>query len=155
MRIINLNPDTDIGASAWFVEVEGHRLLLDAGTHPKREGRGSLPLYDLIRGEELDSLAISHCHHDHVGSLPVALRYFPQAHVLMSELSYFLVERVLHNSVQVMKRQRDELGIKEYPLFSHDEVDDIAPLFQGFKYNREVDWAAFRKTRAGFLSPTL
>jgi len=73
----------------------------------------------------------------------------------MSELSYFLVERVLHNSVNVMKRQRDELGIKEYPLYSHDEVDDLAPLFQGFKYNREVDWAAFHKTRAGFLSPTL
>ncbi len=155
MRIINLNPDTDIGASAWFVELEGHRLLMDAGVHPKREGRPSLPLYSVIQGEELDAIAISHCHHDHVGSLPVALRYFPQAHVLMSELSYFLVERVLHNSVNVMTRQRDELGIKEYPLFSHDEVDDIEPRFQGFKYNREVDWAAFQKTRAGFLSPTL
>jgi Cft2 family RNA processing exonuclease len=155
MRIVNLNPDTAIGASSWFVEMEGHRLLLDAGIHPKREGRDSLPLFDLIKKEDLDAIAISHCHHDHVGSLPVALRYFPQAHVLMSELSYFLIERILHNSVNVMKRQRDELGIKEYPLFSHDEVDDIAPLFQGFKYNRQVDWAAFRKTRAGFLSPTL
>jgi Cft2 family RNA processing exonuclease len=155
MRIVNLNPDTSIGATAWFVELEGHHLLLDAGVHPKREGRESLPLYDLVKHEECDAIAISHCHHDHVGSLPVALRHFPQASVLMSELSYFLVERVLHNSVNVMKRQRDELGIKEYPLFSHDEVDDISPLFQGFKYNRQVDWAAFRKTRAGFLSPTL
>jgi Cft2 family RNA processing exonuclease len=155
MRIINLNPDTDIGASAWFVEMEGHRLLLDAGTHPRREGRPSLPLYDLVKKQELDAIAISHCHHDHVGSLPVALRYFPQAHALMTELSYFLVERVLHNSVNVMTRQRDELGIKEYPLYGHNEVDEIAPLFQGFKYNRPIDWAAFRKTRAGFLSPTL
>jgi Cft2 family RNA processing exonuclease len=155
MRIVNLNPDTDIGASAWFVEMEGHRLLMDAGIHPKWEGRKSLPLFDLIKNEELDAIAITHCHHDHVGSLPVALRYFPAAHVLMSELSYFLVERVLHNSVNVMKRQREELGIKEYPLFSHDEVDEIAPSFQGFKYNRKIDWASFRKTRAGFLSPTL
>ena len=155
MRITNLNPDSAIGASGWFVEIEGHRLLLDAGIHPKREGRESLPLYDLVKNEEVDAIAISHCHHDHVGSLPIAMRYFPGAHVLMTDLSYFLVERVLHNSVNVMKRQRDELGIKEYPLFSHDELDDIAPLFQGFKYNREVDWAAFQKTRAGFLSPTL
>ena len=103
----------------------------------------------------MDAIAISHCHHDHVGSLPVAMRYFPQAHVLMTELSYFLVERVLHNSVNVMKRQRDELGLKEYPLYSHDEVDEIAARFQGYRYNREVDWAAFHKTRAGFLSPTL
>jgi Cft2 family RNA processing exonuclease len=155
MRITNLNPDTDIGASAWLVEIDGHSLLMDAGTHPKREGRDSLPLYGVIRDKEVDAIAISHCHHDHVGSLPVALRYFPQAHVLMTQLSYFLVERVLHNSVNVMTRQRDECGIREYPLFSHDEIDDIAPLFQGFKYNREIDWAAFHKTRSGNQSPTV
>ena len=130
MRITNLNPDTDIGASAWLAEVDGHRILLDAGTHPKREGRPSLPLYDLVKKTDVDAIAISHCHHDHVGSLPVALRHFPQAHVLMPELSYFLIERVLHNSVNVMIRQRDELGLKEYPLYSHAEVDEIAPCFK-------------------------
>src|SRR5512141_2988201 len=139
MRITNLNPDSDIGASAWFVDLEGRSLLM----------------LGLVKDQELDAIAISHCHHDHVGALPVALRYFPHAHVLMTELSYFLVERVLHNSVNVMTRQRDECGIREYPLFSHDEVDDIEPLFQGFKYNREIDWAGFKKVRAGFTSPTL
>jgi len=128
---------------------------MDAGAHPKRDGRASMPLFDLIKREDLDAIALSHCHHDHVGTLPVALRYFPKAHVLMSELSYFLIERVLHNSVNVMTRQRDEAGIKDYPLYSHDEVDDIAPRFQGFKYNRVIDWAAFSKSRAGFPSPTL
>ena len=155
MRIANLNPDTDIGASAWFVDLEGHRILLDAGMHPKREGSEGLPLYKIIRQEEVDAIAISHCHHDHVGSLPVAAKYFPKAHVLMAEQSYFIIERVLHNSVNVMTRQRDELGIKEYPLYTHDQVDDIAPLFQSFRYNREVEWAAYHKTRAGFRSPTL
>ena len=128
MRIINLNPDTDIGASSWFVDFEGSKLLMDAGVHPKRDGLEGLPLYDVVRNEEIDAIAISHCHHDHVGSLPVAQRYFSRAHVLMTELSYFIVERVLHNSVNVMKRQRDELGIKEYPLFTHEEVDDTAHL---------------------------
>src|SRR5580765_7160655 len=133
MRIINLNPAPDIGASAWFVEIDGHRLLMDAGTHPKREGRASLPLYKVVAGEEIDALAISHCHHDHVGSLPVAMRHWPKAHVLLTELSYFLIERVLHNSVNVMVRQRDEMGISEYPLYTHDEVDDVAHLYQGFR----------------------
>src|SRR5580765_4829567 len=68
MRIVNLNPDSDIGATSWFVDIEDHRLLMDAGTHPKREGRGSLPLYDLVKNEDLDAIAVSHCHHDHVGS---------------------------------------------------------------------------------------
>lgn len=148
MRILNLNPDSGVGASAWFVEMEGHRLLLDAGTHPKRTGRESLPLYHLISQEAVDAVAITHCHHDHVGSLPIALRHFPKAQVLMTELSYFLVERVLHNSVNVMMRQREELGIKEYPLYTHDELDDIAYLFEGFKYNREIPWAGLPRSSA-------
>src|SRR3954452_8560499 len=156
MRITNLNPDTDIGASGWLVEMDGHGLLMDAGVYSKRQGRDTLPLYGTVRDKEVDAIAISHCHHDHVGSLPVAQRYFPKAHVLMTELSYFLVERVLHNSVNVMIRQRDELGIREYPLYTHDEIDETAHLFQGFRYNREIEWASFEKMRRpGHISPTL
>jgi Cft2 family RNA processing exonuclease len=149
VNITSLNPDTDIGASAWLVEIDDHRILLDTGMHPKREGRDGLPLFGKAGTHDVDAIAISHCHHDHVGTLPLAVRHFPKAHVLMTELSYFIAERVLHNSVNVMTRQRDELGIKEYPLYSHDEVDDLAPQFQGFKYNREIEWAAFHKTRGG------
>jgi len=155
VNITNLNPDTDIGASGWLVEIDDHRILLDAGMHPKREGSEALPLFNRAGSAELDAIAISHCHHDHVGALPVACRHFPHAHVLMTELSYFIAERVLHNSVNVMTRQRDELGIREYPLYTHDEVDDMAPQFQGFKYNREIEWAAHDKARAGRPSPTL
>jgi len=155
VNITNLNPDTDIGASAWLVELDEHRILLDAGMHPKREGREGLPLFKSAKGNDLDAIAVSHCHHDHIGSLPVACRHFPKAHVLMTELSYFIAERVLHNSVNVMTRQRDELGIREYPLYTHDEVDDIAPQFQGFKYNRQIEWGSFQKSRAGLPSPTL
>jgi len=155
VNITNLNPDTDIGASSWLVELDEHRLLLDSGMHPKREGREGLPLFARAGNNDVDAIVISHCHHDHVGALPVALRHFPKAHVLMSELSYFIIERVLHNSVNVMTRQRDELGIREYPLYTHDEVDDIAARFQAFKYNREVEWASFNKMRAGLPSPTL
>ncbi|HEV2694720.1 MAG TPA: MBL fold metallo-hydrolase [Verrucomicrobiae bacterium] len=155
MNILNLNPDEDIGASAWLVEMDEHKILLDAGMHPKREGRDAAPRFGKTGMHDVDAIAISHCHHDHVGALPLAVRQFPKAHVLMTELSYLLVERVLHNSVNVMTRQRDELGIKEYPLYSHDELDDISAFFQGFKYNREVEWAAHSKARAGLPSPTL
>ena len=155
MRITSLNPDTDIGASSWFLEMEGHKLLMDAGTHPRYDGKSSLPLYDVVAGQEVDAIALTHCHLDHVGSLPVAIRNFPKAHVLMPELSYFIVERVLHNSVNVMIREREERGVLEYPLYTHHEVEDIAPLFQGFRYNREIEWAAFNKGRSGGRSPTL
>jgi len=155
VNVLNLNPDTDIGASAWLVELDDRRILLDAGMHPKIEGREALPKFGKAGTHDVDAIAISHCHHDHVGGLPAAVRHFPKAHVLMTELSYLLVERVLHNSVNVMTHQRDELGIRDYPLYTHDEVDEIAPFFQGFKYNREVEWGSFPKARAGQPSPTL
>jgi Cft2 family RNA processing exonuclease len=155
VNILNLNPDEDIGASAWMVELEEHRILLDAGMHPKREGREAAPRFGKSGTHDVDAIALSHCHHDHVGALPLAVRQFPKAHVLMTELSYLIVERVLHNSVNVMTRQRDELGIKEYPLYTHDELDEMAPMFQGFKYNREIEWGSFKKQRAGIVSPTL
>ncbi len=155
MRIINLNPDADIGASSWFVDLEGHTVLFDAGVHPKREGRAGLPLFSKIEREDLDAIVITHCHHDHVGALPVALQKFPSARVLMTELSYFLVERVLHNSVNVMERQRTELGIRDYPFFTHEQVDDYAPVFQGFKCGREIEFALPHKVYRGVRSPTL
>jgi Cft2 family RNA processing exonuclease len=155
MRIANLNPDSDIGASAWFLELDGHRLLMDTGTHPKIEGRGGLPRYDIIKDEPLDAIAISHCHHDHVGSLPIARRYFPEARMFLTDLSYFLVERVLHNSVNVMTKQRDELGIRDYPLFTHDEVDELAPSLEGCKYRRPFDWTRPSGKRLREKPPTV
>ncbi len=155
MHVIDLNPSEGIGASGWMVEMEGFRILLDAGINPKMAGKSGLPLFEKVKDMHVDAIAISHCHHDHVGSLPVALKYFPQAHVLMTELSYFLVERVLHNSVNVMKRQREELGIMEYPFFTHRELDEMAHIFQGYRYHREVEWASPAKIRKGKHSPTL
>jgi len=51
-----------------------------------------------------------------------------------------------------MKAPADELGIKEYPLSSHDELDDIAPLFQGLNTTRSRLGGVPEDTR-GFLSP--
>jgi Cft2 family RNA processing exonuclease len=155
MTIGNLNPTEEIGASAWHIDLDGHRILLDSGIHPKIDGAPSLPLFELIAKEDLDSIAITHCHHDHCGALPVAAKYFPQAHLLMSELSYYLLPRILHNSVNVMKKQAAEKNIPEYPLYTHEDVDLLKPRFQGFKYNREVEWISFQKTRLGIPSPTL
>ena len=155
MRITNLNPADTIGASAWLVETGGHHILLDAGTAPGIEGRAGLPLYSQVADVDIEAVAISHCHQDHCGSLPVALRCFPRARALMTEPSYFLIERVLHNSVNVMKRQRTEQGITDYPLYNHGEVDELSYLFQGIKYGKGEPWGVVSKKTASSSSPTV
>ncbi|HIG30087.1 MAG TPA: MBL fold metallo-hydrolase [Verrucomicrobiales bacterium] len=145
MKIRNLNPRDGIGASAWHIEFERGRILLDAGTDPTQEGRSSLPRFNLVENRELDAIALSHCHQDHIGSLPLAVRHFSKTDVYMTQPSYFLIERVLHNSVNVMGRRREDEGILDYPLYTHREVEEIAHLFKGRKYNSPESWVTASK----------
>ena len=152
MTVTNLNPDPDIGASCWVLASGGQRLMLDAGVHPGHDGPEGLPLLDRIAGQDLDALAISHCHHDHVGAVPVVVRQFPQAPVFLSTLSHTLIERILHNSVNVMLRQRVELGIREYPLYTHEQVEEYGSVLQPIPYRRPISWGNAPKGKA---RPTL
>jgi Cft2 family RNA processing exonuclease len=139
MIISNLNPGNEIGASAWHVQVNGSSFLLDAGLHPKLEGRASVPMLDRLSGRDLDAVIFSHCHYDHVAGLPLVLREFPRARVIMSELSSHLIERVLHNSANVMKRQREEKGLLDYPLYDNRQIEELSPLFEGFPCRSPLD----------------
>jgi len=130
MRFVNLTRRTEIGANSYFLELEGRKLVIDAGLHPKEENEAALPIYRLVPDGSLDAILISHAHQDHVGSLPVLMRRQPQARVLMTHATSKLSDIMLHNSVNVMSRQRDGLGSRGYPLFTHREADQAAEFWQ-------------------------
>ena len=73
----------------------------------------------------------------------------------MTEPSYLLIERVLHNSVNVMKRQRAEKGIQDFPLYNHGEIAELSYLFQGFKYGKTEPWGIVAPKNVGAVSPTV
>ena len=54
----------------------------------------------------------------------------PDARVFMSDTTTDVGNVLLHNSVNVMKRQREELGITMYPLYTHRGLDRIADEWQ-------------------------
>jgi Cft2 family RNA processing exonuclease len=141
MRFINLTRQTEIGANSYFLELEGKKLVLDAGLHPKLEGDAALPHFRSIPDGSLDAILITHAHQDHIGSLPVLMRRQPRARVFMTHATAKLSEVMLHNSVNVMSRIREELGISAYPLFTHREADHAAELWQsvGFRQYWTVD----------------
>jgi len=124
MEFLNLTRHVEIGANCYALTLAGRTVILDCGMHPKREGELALP--DLARLKALppaDAIFLSHAHHDHIGSLPVLTRLQPGAPVFTTEATAALGEIMLHNSVNVMSRQREENGLMEYPLFTHREVD--------------------------------
>jgi len=117
------------------LEIGGINILIDSGLHPKMPGLEGMPDLAKISGVHLDLIIVTHCHLDHIGSVPVAMRQHPEAAVIMSQPSQMLIERMLHNSANVMLRQRDEANIQGYPLFTHEEIDRMAKRFTGFAFN--------------------
>ncbi|MGH7995544.1 MAG: MBL fold metallo-hydrolase [Opitutaceae bacterium] len=136
MRLTDLNRDGGIGANALFVQIGGLNLLVDCGLHPKKTGRAAAPQLTSLRGARLDLIVITHSHLDHIGSLPIAMREHPQAPVLMTQSTRMLVERMLHNSANVMMRQREEDHIPDYPLFTHEEIERCAKRFVGLPFGQ-------------------
>jgi Cft2 family RNA processing exonuclease len=141
MRFINLTRRTEIGANAYFLELGGKKLVLDAGLHPKQEGEAALPNYRLVQDGSLDAILVSHAHQDHIGSLPVLMRRHPEARVFMTDPTAKLSDVMLHNSVNVMLRQREELGIPIYPLFTHREMERVVEAWQtvGFRQHWTIE----------------
>jgi Cft2 family RNA processing exonuclease len=132
MKLIDLNRDGGIGANSLFVQFGDLRVLIDCGLHPKKVGRAATPDFSPLRGAPLDLIIITHCHLDHIGSLPVVMREHPDTPVLMTVASRMLIERMLHNSANVMMRQKEEENIPDYPLFTHDDVDRCGKRLTGF-----------------------
>jgi Cft2 family RNA processing exonuclease len=123
LKFINLTRRTEIGANSYYLEIAGQRLVLDCGMHPKQEGEEALPNFRALDDRPLDAIIVSHAHLDHIGTLPVLMRRQPDARIFMTETTAEIGSALLHNSVNVMTRQREELGVVMYPLFTHKETD--------------------------------
>lgn len=138
MKITDLNRDGGIGSNCLLVEAGAFTFVVDAGLHPKLAGPEALPDFSFIQGREIDFIVLTHCHLDHLGALPVLLQQHPEARVFMSLPSQMLAERMLHNSCNVMKRQKLEQRIAEYPLFTHEDIERVATRFEALKYNQTL-----------------
>ena len=125
MRFIDMNPHGGIGANCSVCEVNGFRFAIDSGLHPKFAGKDAIPAINEIDRNSLDFIVLTHCHLDHLGSLPLLSREHPDAPVLMSYPSSILARRMLSNSISVMKRQRNELNLTELPLYGRSDLSSL------------------------------
>jgi Cft2 family RNA processing exonuclease len=121
----SLTRRNEIGANSYLLTIGENHLVLDSGLHPREIGLDALPDFPLLKDKEIDGIIVTHPHLDHLGSLPVLQRRHRQAKVFLTHPTADLAEAMLHNSVSVMTSQREELEIREYPLFTHREIDEI------------------------------
>ncbi len=123
MEFVNLTRKVEIGANSYLLRTKDKTLVLDSGMHPKEEGLAAIPDFDLVTQGTVDGIIVTHAHQDHVGSLPYLTRREPQAKVLMTQGTKRVADVMLHNSVNVMTRQKEEHNIQAYPLFTHRGVE--------------------------------
>lgn len=121
----SLTRRAEIGANCYVLDTGMARIALDSGMHPKEKAYDAIPDFSLVEDGGLDAVIVTHSHLDHVGSLPVMMRRHPKAPAYMSPVTCDFAEALLHNSVNVMSSQREQEGIKEYPLFTHRELDGL------------------------------
>src|SRR5947207_3118776 len=149
MKFINLTRRTEIGANSYYLELGGHQLVLDCGMHPKNTGDEALPNFKAIADRGIDAILISHAHQDHIGTLPVLMRWQPGARIFMTETTAEIGNTLLHNSVNVMTRQREEIGAMLYPLFTHRETDHAADLWHWCPLRQCISISAERAPQDG------
>ncbi|PYI58569.1 MAG: MBL fold metallo-hydrolase [Verrucomicrobia bacterium] len=97
-----------------------------------------------MAGRDIDAILISHAHQDHIGTLPLAMRRFPSARVFMTEATAEIGSVLLHNSVNVMTRQREEIGERSYPLFTHRETDRASERWRWCPVRQRISVAGER-----------
>jgi Cft2 family RNA processing exonuclease len=144
LKFINLTRRTEIGANSYHLEIGRHQLVLDCGMHPKNTGEDALPHLKAIADREIEAILISHAHQDHIGTLPVAMRRFPRARVFMTEATAEIGNVLLHNSVNVMTRRREEIGEMSYPLFTHRETDRASERWRWCPLRQRISIAGER-----------
>ena len=120
--------------------------------HPKNTGEDALPHLKAIAGRGIEAVLISHAHQDHIGTLPVVMRRFPSARVFMTETTAEIGSVLLHNSVNVMTRQREEIGEMSYPLFTHRETDKASERWRWCPLRQRISIAGERAPQPRTLS---
>lgn len=129
MQLTDMNRAHRIGANSLLVSIGPFTLVIDAGLDPQTVGLEATPDFDLIGDLVPDAILLTHCHLDHLGSLPLLHRRYPATPILTSRSSAQLAARMLRNSANVMRRQAQEQGIKEYPLYGFGEITQMENLF--------------------------
>src|SRR5262245_17671964 len=99
LRIIPLGGLGEVGKNMTLYELDGERILLDAGlSFPRDEHLGVdlvLPDFSYLEDRPLRAVVLTHGHEDHVGALPYVLREVEVGEVIATRLTLGLIKSKL------------------------------------------------------------
>ena len=102
----------EVGGSCICIRIGDRGILLDSGI---RQGGSKDPLPNFRLIQEMggiDAIIISHAHMDHIGSLPLISRAYPNIPIYMTPMTMELTRVLLQDSLKIMSMREEEI-----PLF--------------------------------------
>ncbi|MFZ0435522.1 MAG: MBL fold metallo-hydrolase [Chthoniobacterales bacterium] len=130
MRFTNLTRGAGIGSNCYRLDLPEGSVVLDCGMHPEHVGHDATPMLEQLDDVTVRSTILTHAHQDHVGCLPLLQSRQRDMPVLMTPGTARIADIMLHNSVNVMTRQQEELKLSDYPLFGHRGVEMASRMWR-------------------------
>ena len=121
MKLHFLGGADEVGASCTLIEIEGRRILVDAGIRMGAAQGAQLPNFSVLDDVGMpDEVLITHAHTDHTGALPVLVNSLPADVKVYSTPATQAITRVLlSDAVKLMAQDRDG----ELPLYPPEAAD--------------------------------
>ena len=117
MNLHFLGGAMEIGGSCIYLKIAGKGILMDSGI---RQSGTKDPLPDFRTLQEqggVDAILISHAHMDHIGTLPLVSKAYPNAPVYMTAMTADLTRVLLYDSLKIMNNREGEI-----PHYSEQDV---------------------------------
>ena len=133
MEFLFLGGAMEIGASCIYVKLGGKRILFDSGI---RQSNAKDPLPDFRTIQEqggLDAIVVSHAHMDHIGTLPIISKAYPNARIYMTVMTAELTRVLLYDSLKIMAYREDEI-----PHYTEQDVLSMLGRVTPMRFQMEL-----------------
>jgi len=102
LKLTILGGGNEVGASSVHLEMNGTRLLIDAGMRMHQED--PLPLLGLLEDlEGIDGILVTHAHADHIGALPVVRALYPNVPIYATPPTIDLMRVMMQDSYRLLE----------------------------------------------------
>jgi cleavage and polyadenylation specificity factor subunit 3 len=128
----------EIGANSYLLDINGQKVVLDCGLHPRKSGPDMFPDYAAISNEVIQHLIISHAHNDHIGALPYFLKLFPYAKIYSTRPTLSIAEITLGNTAFLMEREFEGVWDKSFIKYYTEEILNLIPMIMKQYHYNEV-----------------
>lgn len=109
MKLHFLGGAMEIGGSCIYLNIAGKKILMDCGIR-QSGSKDPLPDFAAIQAHGgLDAILVSHAHMDHIGTLPIISKAYPDARIYMTAMSADLTRVLLYDSLKIMNYREDEI----------------------------------------------